>query len=108
MRTYFRSLKFVLLIVILAFVVTSVVYFGSGTLGGGHVGNAAATVNGEEISTDRYRRAYANYLEFLQQAYRQRLTPEMIERLGLPQQVLNELIQEALVVQQAAREGVRV
>lgn len=107
MRAYFRSLRFVLLLVILAFVATSVVYLG-GSPGGGSMGNAAATVNGEEISADRYRRAYANYLEFLQQAYRQRLTPEMIERLNLPEQVLNELVQEALVIQQAEKEGVRV
>jgi peptidyl-prolyl cis-trans isomerase D len=108
MRNYFRSLKFVLLIVIVAFVATSVVYFGAGALNEGGSGNAVATVNGEEISVDRFRRAYANYVEFLQQAYRQRLTPEMIERLGLSQQVLSELIQEALVVQQAAKEGIEV
>jgi peptidyl-prolyl cis-trans isomerase D len=108
MRNYFRSLKFVLLIVIVAFIATSVVYFGAGALDTGPSGNAVASVNGEEITAERFRRAYANYVEFLQQVYRQRLTPEMIERLGLTQQVINELIQEALVVQQADREGIRV
>jgi peptidyl-prolyl cis-trans isomerase D len=108
MREYFRSLKFVLLIVILAFVATSVVYFGAGSLDGGNQSSGVATVNGEQISAERYRRAYGNYLEFLQQVYRQRLTPEMMERMNLPQQVLNELVQEALIVQQAEKEGVRV
>ena len=32
MREYFRGLKFVLLLVIVAFVATSVVYFGSGSM----------------------------------------------------------------------------
>jgi peptidyl-prolyl cis-trans isomerase D len=108
MRNYFRSLKFVLLIVVVAFVATSVVYFGAGAPDSGRSGNAVATVNGEEISAERFRRAYANYIEFLQQVYRQRLTPEMIERLGIPQQVLDELVQEALVVQQAEKEGIQV
>lgn len=108
MRGYFKSMRFVLLIVIVAFVGTSVAYFGSGSPDGVAIGSAVATVNGEEISAERFRRAYANYLEFLQQVYRERLAPEMIERLGIPQQVLNELIQEALVIQQAEKEGIRV
>ena len=36
---------------------------------------------------------------------RQRLTPEMAERLGLSQQVVNELVTEAVVIQGAAKEG---
>jgi peptidyl-prolyl cis-trans isomerase D len=109
MREYFRSLKFILLIVIVAFVVTSVVYFGTGTdqRAGGRP-DAVATVNGERISVDRYRRAYANYLEFYRQMSKERLTPEAAERMGLPTQVLNELIEEEVVVQAATREGVRV
>jgi hypothetical protein len=39
---------------------------------------------------------------------RQRLTPELAERLGLSQQVVNELVTEAVVIQGAATEGVRV
>ena len=38
---------------------------------------------------------------------RQRLTPEMIERIGLNQRVMNELVNDTLVVQSAGREGVR-
>jgi peptidyl-prolyl cis-trans isomerase D len=108
MRNYFRSLKFVLLIIVVAFVATSVVYFGAGAPDSGRSENAVATVNGEEISAERFRRAYASYVELLQQVYRRRLTPDMIERLGLTQQVLDELVQEALVVQQAEKEGIHV
>ena len=39
---------------------------------------------------------------------RQRLTPELAERLGLSQQVVNELVTEAMVIQGAANEGVLV
>jgi len=39
---------------------------------------------------------------------RQKLTPDMIERLGVNQQVMNELVNDAAIVQGAAREGIRV
>jgi peptidyl-prolyl cis-trans isomerase D len=39
---------------------------------------------------------------------RQRLTPELAERMGVGQQVINELVVDALVVQAAADEGIGV
>src|SRR3989442_14239839 len=40
--------------------------------------------------------------------YRDRFSAEMAERLGLPQQVVGDLVQEALVVQRAHAEGLAV
>jgi peptidyl-prolyl cis-trans isomerase D len=112
MREYARGLKLVLLLVIAAFILTSVVYFGASSLSGSGSGGAdptvVATVNGERIPVERYRRAYQSYLEFYRQLYRDRLTPEVAERLGLSRQVVNDLVQDALIVQQAEREGIRV
>jgi peptidyl-prolyl cis-trans isomerase D len=109
MREYFRGLKFVLLIVIVAFIATSVVYFGADAVSRGGVGDhAVASVNGEEIPVERFRRAYSSYVEFYRQIYKDRLTPEMAERLGIQQQVINDLVQDALIGQQARREGVTV
>jgi peptidyl-prolyl cis-trans isomerase D len=109
MREYARSLKIVLLIVIAVFILTSGVlfYFGSGPFEGGGT-NAVAVVNGEEIPFERFRRAQANLAAAYERMARQRLTPEMAERLGLSQQVVNELVTETVVVQGAAKEGVRV
>jgi peptidyl-prolyl cis-trans isomerase D len=109
MREYFRGLKFVLLIVIVAFVATSVVYFGSDAVGRRGMGdNAVASVNGEEIPVERFRRTYQSYVEFYRQIYKDRMTSDMAEKLGIPQQVINDLVQEALIIQQATREGVTV
>jgi peptidyl-prolyl cis-trans isomerase D len=107
MREYFRSLKVILLFVIVAFVATSVVYFGAASMSGSTApsSGAVAVVNGEEITHERYRRAYANYVELYRQMYKDQLTPEMAERLGLGRQVIDALVQEVLIVQQAAREG---
>jgi len=57
MREYFRSLKFILVIIVIAFVATSVVYFGTGdSSSGANRPNVVANVNGEEISADKFRR----------------------------------------------------
>jgi peptidyl-prolyl cis-trans isomerase D len=109
MREYFKGLKIVLLFVIVAFIATSLFYFGSSSLRGGDTRSAApATVNGEDVPAARFQRMQRNYLEYYRRAYRQDITPEMAERMGLTQQVLSDLIQEALIIQQAKREGITV
>jgi peptidyl-prolyl cis-trans isomerase D len=109
MREYFRSLKFILVILVVAFVGTSVVYFGTSMSGGGaNRPNVVATVDGEDIPAERFRRAQAAMIGQYERMTRQRMTPEMVERLGVSRQVLNELVNEAVVTKAGAREGVRV
>jgi len=110
MREYLRGLKLILLFVIVAFIVTSFLFFGSDTLrmGNSRSSAAVASVNGEEIPPARFQRMQRNYLEYYRRAYQQNITPEMAERLGLTQQVINDLIQETLVLQQAKRERITV
>jgi peptidyl-prolyl cis-trans isomerase D len=109
MRDYARSLKIVLLFVVVVFILTSGVlfYWGSGP-SDGVPGNTVAVVNGEEIPFERFRRAQANIIAAYERMSRQRLTPELAERLGLSQQVVNELVTEAVVIQGAVKEGVNV
>jgi peptidyl-prolyl cis-trans isomerase D len=109
MREYARSLKLLLLLVVVVFILTSGVlfYWGSGPSGRAP-GNTVAVVNGEEIPFERFRRAQANIMAAYERMSRQRLTPELAERLGLSQQVVNELVTEAVVIQGAAKEGVLV
>lgn len=110
MREYFRGLKFILLIVVVAFIATSVVYFGTGSMSNGDIRrpNVVGTVNGEEIPVERYRRAQASIMQAYEQMTRQRMTPELAERMGISQQVVNDLVVDAVVVQAAAQEGVQV
>src|SRR5712692_3253970 len=110
MRDYARSLKIVLLAVIVIFILTSGVlfYFGTSALPGGSKPNVIASVNGEEIPVDRFRRAQVNYAAAYERLTRQRMTPELAERMGLSQRALNELITEAVIAQAAQREGIAV
>lgn len=107
MRRYRKSLQIGLLLVIAAFV-ASLFIFGSRGIGGGPAPDAVATVNGESIPHARFQHRYQAYVDAYAQIYRDRFSSELAERLGLPQQVVNDLVQEALIVQRAQREGLEV
>src|SRR5712691_8508548 len=104
MRRYRRSLQVGLLLVIAAFV-ASLFVFGQRGFGDGSGRDTVATVNGEAIPLARYERAYQAYVNMYSQTSRQPMTAEFAERLGLDRQVMDTLVQEALVVQRARAEG---
>src|SRR5262245_27296802 len=109
MRRYRKSLEVGLLMVIAAFVASLFVFGATGSRdGGGDPRNGVATVNGETIPMERFQRRYQSYVEAYQQMYRERFSSEMAERMGLPQQVVGDLVQEALIVQRAGTEGLGV
>ena len=104
MRRYRRVLQVGLLGVIAAFVLTSV-YIGSMSSGSRARADAIATVNGEAIPVDRYRRAFQSYVNQMTQYSRQPLTPELIEQLRIADNVRDALVAEEIVVQRARGEG---
>ena len=107
MRDSFEQLKWVLIAVVAAFVF-GFVFIDMG-LGGAAMGgqdkarNYAARVNGETISFNDYQRAVANLENMYRQMYGQQFTPEMAQAMNLPKQVLDGLIDQRLLGQEAAR-----
>src|SRR5436309_3505249 len=108
MRRYRKLLQIGLLVVIAAFVASLFVFGATGSRTGGESRDTVATVNGETIPIERFQRRYQSYLEAYAQIYRDRFSTEMAERLGLPQQVIGDLVQEALIVQRARAEGLSI
>jgi peptidyl-prolyl cis-trans isomerase D len=109
MRRFRKSLQIGLLVVIAAFVASLFVFGATGSkFGGGETRDSVATVNGETIPIERFQRRYQSYVEAYAQIYRDRFSTELAERMGLPQQVLGDLVQEALIVQRATAEGLSV
>jgi peptidyl-prolyl cis-trans isomerase D len=108
MRRYRKALNVSLVLVAGAFAASLFVFGASGFRGDDRAAGAVATVNGESISAERYQRRYQAYLDAYTQMYRDRFTPELAERMGLSQQVVNDLVQEAVIVQQARAEGMEV
>jgi peptidyl-prolyl cis-trans isomerase D len=109
MRRYRKALQIGLLVIIAAFVASLFVFGATGSkFGGGEPRDSVATVNGETIPIERFQRRYQSYVEAYAQIYRDRFSTELAERMGLPQQVLGDLVQEALIVQRATAEGLSV
>jgi peptidyl-prolyl cis-trans isomerase D len=107
MRDNFQQLKWALLAVVAAFIV-GFVYVDMG-LGGApqqkdrDTRSYAARVNGETVSFREYERQLYNYEKYYEQMYRQSLTPEMVNSMGLPKQALDSLVDQKLLLQEARR-----
>lgn len=107
MRRHRRALQVGLLVVVAAFI-ASLFVFGTSGFDDRGAGEAIATVNGEAISAERFQRRYQAYLDAYSRIYRERFSPRLAEQLGVPKQVVDDLVQEAVVVQRARAEGLEV
>lgn len=107
MRDSFQHLKWILLLIVAAFIL-GFVYFDMG-LGGANASTRdqqrayAARVNGETIPANEYYRALAFTEDQYKQMYRQTLTPEMLASMGVQKGVLDSLVDQKLLLQEAAR-----
>lgn len=106
MRDSFHHLKWVLLAVVAAFIFGFVfIDMGLGGATGGSADDSAfaARVNGDSISYNEFYRAMKNYEDMYRQMYGQQFTPEMAQAMGLPRQVLDTLVDQRLMLQEAER-----
>ena len=104
MRDSFKHLKWILLLIVAAFVIMVFAQWGAGGASG-TVANVSfvARVNGESIGIREYSRTMYFTEKQYEQAYGTALTPEMRDQMGLTQLVLNSLIDQKLLLQEAAR-----
>lgn len=107
MRDSFKHLKWILIAVVAAFVFGFVFLdMGlGGAFGGGRADDRpyAARVNGETISITDYYREMQNYENMYRQMYGQQFSPQMMQQMGIPRQVLQALIDQRLLTQEAKR-----
>jgi len=79
--------------------------------GGGAIGrnsSAVATVGSTHISLPEWQRAENRNRALYQEQYGDRLTPELLAALDLPSLSLNQLIDQAVLEEEATRMGLRV
>jgi peptidyl-prolyl cis-trans isomerase D len=97
-----------LFIIIVVFVVS----FGPGSFdkgcSGGQAPAWAARVNGETVSVAEYERTYGNLMRNFQQQAGQAFTRELAEQLGLTKIALDQVVDRALVVAEARRQGLAI
>jgi peptidyl-prolyl cis-trans isomerase D len=107
MRDSFHHLKWVLIAVVAAFIFGFVFLdMGLGGTFGGDQGSTqafAARVNGETVGYNDYYRALKNVEDMYRQQFGGQFTPEMAQQLNLPTQVINMLVDQRLLGQEAAR-----
>ena len=101
MRKNLKSLAPTLWFVIIAFIISIfAVWGGAGRLGEGRGTDTLATVGKEKISVNLYYQTLRQRLEAMQREFRE-LDSRFIQQLNIPQQVLNQIIQQVLLNQLA-------
>ncbi len=106
MRKNVKSLAPTLWIVIAAFIITIFAVWGGGVggSGGSRAADTLVQVGKKKISADLYFQNLRQQLEILQREYKD-LNRNFIQQLNIPQQVLEQLIQQELLLQQAQEMG---
>ena len=107
MRESFHQLKWILLAVVAAFII-GFVYMDMGLGGAGQRSKAddrsfAARVNGSTITYNEFQRALGNAEERYKQMYGGQFSKELEDAMGLDRQVLESLVDQRLVLQEARR-----
>ena len=107
MRRNVKSLKPVMWIVVATFVVAIfAIWGGAGRLGESNRSDTLANVGNKRISSDEYFQALRSRLEAMQKQFGD-LNANLIQQLGVPQQTLEQLVQQRLLLQMASDMGLR-
>jgi peptidyl-prolyl cis-trans isomerase D len=67
-----------------------------------------ATVGGNHITRGEFDRTYQNLLEYYTKTFGQQVSPELLRRLNIKQQALDQLINTTIIQEQIHRIGLRV
>ncbi len=107
MRKNVKQLAPTLWIVIAAFIITIFAVWGGGVggSGGSRATNTIVWVGKEKISADVYFQNLRQRLETLQREFKE-LNRNFIQQLNIPQQVLEQIIQQELLLQTAQDMGI--
>jgi peptidyl-prolyl cis-trans isomerase D len=108
MRKNVKSLAPTLWLVIAAFIITIfAVWGGAGHLGEARATKTIATVKKEKISVDYYYQNLMQRLEMMKNEF-QEINKNLIQQLNIPQQVLEQMIQQIILLQKAREMGIDV
>jgi peptidyl-prolyl cis-trans isomerase D len=107
-RDNLKYLSWVLWLVIAVFILIVFVDFGGSVPGGTAANTAAVKVDGREISYGEFERAYRQTEDTYRRLYGEQFSTETARQLGLPMQVINGLIADRLLLDEASRMGLEI
>ncbi len=102
-----KNAQSVVIQVVVVVIAVVFVFWGVGTNLGNNP-NALAVVNGKEITYREFQQSYERSVETYKQQFGGQLPQGFLEKMGLKEQVLNQLIQAELLRQGAEKIGVQV
>ncbi|MBI3798602.1 MAG: SurA N-terminal domain-containing protein [Deltaproteobacteria bacterium] len=91
--------------VLFSIIVLVFIFWGIGGSVSGGRPDVVASINGQTVSYKDFQRAYENVKASYREAYKDRLTPELLKMLDLKGQTLDQLINSRLLVGEAQRVG---
>jgi len=83
-------------------IIVFVFFYGYGDKGGPE-DRVLATVGTTKITMENYRKAYANTIQRYEQMYQNQISEDMVRALGLKQNLLDQMIEQELLLQEAER-----
>jgi len=108
-RDNLKYLSWVLWLVIVVFVLFVFVDFGATVPRGTTIPtDAAATVGDIDITYGEFERSYRQAEEVYRQAYGDQFNRQLAQQMGLPLQVIDSLVADKILLQEADRMGLRV
>ncbi len=103
MRRHKSWLKWSLGLVCLAFVIFYIPDFLRGTGAGAAASDVVATVEGQPIKADEFRRTYQSQLNAYRTAYGGNMNEQLLRQLGVDQQILQQMVDERAALAEATR-----
>jgi peptidyl-prolyl cis-trans isomerase D len=109
MLTYMRKNagSWIIKVLFVAIIITFIFFYGYGSKQGPE-DRVLATAGEQKITTAQYQTAYANMMRLYQQMYQNQITDQLARTLGLKQNLLDDLIEQALLLQEAERRNLLV
>ncbi len=107
-RDNLKYLSWIIWLVIAVFVLFVFVDFGSIQLGGTAPSDAAASVGSLAVTYGEFERTYRQTEDYYRETLGDQFNRELAQQMGLPLQVLDQLVAEKIVLAEADRMGLRV
>jgi peptidyl-prolyl cis-trans isomerase D len=108
MRRHQSWLKWILGIVVIAFIFIYVPAFLKPHGVGATPDDAIATVDGRPVLVSTYQRVYNQQVQALRNAYGEQFNDQMLQQFGMGQRILQQLLDDEAMQAEARRLGIRV
>ena len=105
MRRHKNVLKWSLVLVVLAFIALYIPASNDSANGAG-LGDAVATVEGNDVTVAQFRQAYARQMQAYRSAYGANMDERLLRQLGIDQRIVQQLIEEEVALAEARRLGI--